>query len=173
MILSLIFIIFLVIACVFMIYQNFMTHSFAPWVPSHMRLLHQALTWIQPTAGQTFIDLGCGDGRAVLVASKNFHLQATGVDINPVLTFYAKLMLALNRQKATIITGNLYQQDLSTIDILYIYGLPKALASRLQQKISQELRPGSWIISYNFSLHDRQPIQIFQEKWRKVSIYKV
>ena len=123
MIWELILIVLLLAAVIFMVYQNFLTHTFAPWVPSHMSMLRQALTWIQPTAGQVFIDLGCGDGRAVLVASKEFHLQASGVDINPVLTVLAKIRLALNRQPTTIINGNLYQQDLTQTNIVYIFGL--------------------------------------------------
>jgi SAM-dependent methyltransferase len=173
MIWELLIVLVLVAAAVFMVYQNFLTLKFAPWVPSYMGLLRQALTWIKPTAGQTFIDLGCGDGRAVLVAAKDFRLEASGVDINPVLTLMARILLALQRQKGRIITGSLYQQNLNGIDIVYIYGLPEHIAKRLNKKLDQELRPGAWIISYNFSLPDRQPVHTITNRWRKIMIYRI
>ena len=173
MLVELLLVIFLVIAAVFMVYQNFLTLGFAPWVPSYMGLLRQALTWAKPTAKQTFIDLGCGDGRAVVVASKDFQLQATGVDINPVLTLIARVRLALLRQPAKIITGDLYEQDLTKTNIVYIYGLPKAIATSLKQKMETELAPGSLIISYNFSLPGREPVHTITDRWRKIMVYRM
>ncbi len=173
MIWELLIVLVLVAAAVFMVYQNFLTLKFAPWVPSHMSLLRRALVWIKPSTGQTFIDLGCGDGRAVLVASKDFHLQACGVDINPVLTLMARILLRQQRQSARIITGDLYQQDLTNIDILYIYGLPEHIAKRLIKKIHQELRSGAWIISYNFSLPGHEPVHTIRDRWRKIMVYRI
>jgi SAM-dependent methyltransferase len=167
------FVVLLTICAVFVIVQHWANRHFAPWVPSSMKLLDQALSWIKPSDGQTFIDLGCGDGRAVRLASQNFRLRATGVDINPLLTLIARIILTLHRQHARIITGDLYQQDLSQIDIVYIYGLPEHIAKRLNKKLDQELRPGAWIISYNFSLPDRQPVHTISDRWRKIMVYRV
>lgn len=170
---ELLLVLLLIGAVVFMVYQNFLTLKFAPWVPSHMSMLRQALAWIQPSAGQTFIDLGCGDGRAVILATKEFQLQASGVDINPVLTLVAKIRLALAGQRGTIITGDLYRQDLSHASIVYIFGLPKTIADRLEKKLETELASGSYIISYSFSLSRHQPIHTMQHRWRKIMVYQI
>ena len=46
--------------------------------------------------GETVCDLGCGEGRVLIAAAKEFSAIAIGVEIDPLKTMLARLLKKIN-----------------------------------------------------------------------------
>ena len=130
----------------------------ALWQPtdpvSMRRLLH--LSEIQP--GETLIDLGCGDGRFVIAAAKEFGARATGVEIDPFRVLYAKVWIWLARlsDRASVIRANMYQVDVSHADVVILF-LSATANFRLQTRLREQLKNGARVVSYYHPMWGWQP----------------
>ena len=175
MIWQLFFTIIITIVAVIVVWQTWQGRRFGPYVPSNMKMLRRALQELSPTPADRFVDIGSGDGRAVIVAAKQFHLQADGIEISPVLCWWAtvRTWLAGVRSRTKIICGDLYQLNLSNYSIIYIFGLPANIQTKVYEKLRRECKPGTHIISYSFSLPQQSPIKVLQDRWRKIMIYQL
>ncbi|OGY89779.1 MAG: hypothetical protein A3B30_01090 [Candidatus Komeilibacteria bacterium RIFCSPLOWO2_01_FULL_52_15] len=148
-------------------------HSFAPWIPAKTALIKTALSSLKPSKNLKFVDLGCGDGRIVFLAACHFGLQAHGWERAPLPYALARIRsLAYSRCAAHIHYGDLFSVDLSQFDIIYFYGLPETVNIALYAKMRKEVKPGTTIMSYNFSIKNVSPLAVFTEKWRSVYIYR-
>jgi len=169
------FIVFILLAVILLLFFYYWKSlkEFAPWVPSSSRLAAEALIWINPAPGTKFVDLGSGDGRIVFMAEKKFQLNAVGVEFSPIIWLISIIRKFISRSKAQLLLGSLYNYHLGDCQIIYLYGLPENLKNQLAKKIIAEVKPGTWIISYTFSLTSLIPIHQIKDKWRQVNIYQV
>src|SRR5688500_7995325 len=69
-----------------------------PYVPTTDQAVQAMLKLAEVTKGDVVYDLGCGDGRIVISAAKNFGARGVGIDINPVRIAEAKE----NARKASV-----------------------------------------------------------------------
>jgi ribosomal protein L11 methylase PrmA len=103
-------------------------------------------------------DLGCGDGRIVIAAAKNFGARGVGIDINPVRIREAK------ENARTAGVGNLvrfeendlFQADIREASVVTLFLLPN-VNLKLRPKLLQELKPGTRIVSNTFDMDDWKP----------------
>jgi SAM-dependent methyltransferase len=108
-------------------------------------------------------DLGCGDGRFVILAAKRFGARGVGVDIDPVRIKESKE----NAQKANVsdrtkfIEGDLFNVDIREATVVTLY-LLNELNLQLRPKLFAELRPGTRIVSYTFDMADWEPDEMVQ-----------
>lgn len=122
-------------------------------------------------------DLGCGSGKALIVANKEFGAMGVGIEIDPLRAFWAKWNVWWQKAKEiTIRKDNFYNINLSNATVLYMYLVPNAL-KRLVPKLSAELKPGTRIVSYVYDLPEvlfRGKVQLVKhDKQHKVFLYKV
>src|SRR5689334_5811955 len=61
-----------------------------PFVPTTEKAVDAMLKLAGVTKADVLYDLGCGDGRIVIAAAKNYGARAVGIDINPVRIQEAK-----------------------------------------------------------------------------------
>ena len=106
-------------------------------------------------------DLGCGDGRVLVTASKTYGCQSRGYDIDPIRVRESRENA---RQHGVEDLVEVYQEDIFTLDlreadVIFLYLLPK-LNVRLIPQLKQ-LRPGSRIVSYNFEMPGVQPDKVW------------
>lgn len=144
--------------------------SFAPWAPSHNMHLKRALNLAQLKVGEQFYDLGCGDGRVVICAAKEFNAEAIGIEYALPLYIAAKIRVKLSGAKnAHIVFGDLFRLDLSNADVIYVYGMPNALEHKLRTKLETECKPGTRIVSFMFEIRGWKPISVDHAKgrWKK------
>ena len=105
-------------------------------------------------------DLGCGDGRIVVAAAKNFGARAVGVDINPVRINEAKE----NARKAGVENlvrfekNDLFQADIHEASVVTLF-LLTTLNLKLRPKLLEELKPGTRIVSNTFDMGDWKPAE--------------
>ncbi len=92
----------------------------APYVSSPQPIVIKMLEIAGLKSGQTLYDLGCGDGRIVATAAKEFGAKAVGVELSPALAKKARQAvesLGLQEQ-VKIIEGDMMEVDLSGADVV-------------------------------------------------------
>ena len=103
-------------------------------------------------------DLGCGDGRIVVAAAKNYGARGVGIDINPQRVQEAKE----NAKKAGVENlvrfevNDLFKADIHEATVVTLFLLPE-VNMRLRPKLLQDLQPGTRIVSNTFDMGDWKP----------------
>lgn len=126
----------------------------APWVPARKKDLERLVDDMKLRPGQTYIELGCGDGRLVKAAASK-GVTAIGYEINPVLFIIASIR-NLGNGRAHVRLGNFWKKDLSSADIVMAFLMPKFM-ERLETKAVRELREGARLVCYIFPLPHKKP----------------
>ncbi len=144
----------------------------APWIPTSHKTIQKMLQLARLKPGETLYDLGSGDGRIVIDAAKDFGALAVGIEIDPVRYYWAKLsILRLKLQgDAKVILGNFFKNNLSQADVVTLYLLQETNV-KLMKKLSEELKPGTRIVTKTFTLPGWQTIR--QDEQAKIYVYEV
>jgi precorrin-6B methylase 2 len=105
-------------------------------------------------------DLGCGDGRIVVAAAKRYGCRAVGFDVDPKRIRESLDNVAKNNvgDLVTIEKKDIFTLDLSEANVITLYLLP-SLNVRLIPQL-EKLRPGSRIVSHDFSMKGVKPDQV-------------
>ena len=98
-------------------------------------------------------DLGCGDGRIVIKAASQFGIRGVGVDIDPERITECKSNLAASKVENMVkfLNQDLFETDLREASIVTLYLLP-TINLKLRPKLFRELKPGTRVISHDFSM---------------------
>src|SRR3990167_1598752 len=85
----------------------------SPYVPTRQKEIDKILNNANLKTGQNFFELGCGDGRISRRAASQFKVRAVGIDINPFLIWYARLLAKISKtDKLRFIKQNILETDL-------------------------------------------------------------
>jgi len=143
-----------------------------PWVPTREKRIRRALELVELHPDETLYDLGAGDGRVLIMAAKEFGVQAVGIEIGPVQCSvgWLRSWLSGTRHKVRIRCGNFYRADLAEADVIFVY-LTSAQTSRLQEKLARELKPGTRVVSIAADFPDWHPEKIDREML--IFVYKI
>jgi tRNA A58 N-methylase Trm61 len=126
----------------------------APYVPISSSNLKKILEMAEVDEGNKVVDLGSGDGRVVI----EFALRGCVVDgyeINPLLvrTSRKKIKKLGLDENATIYEKDFWDQELSKYDVVVLFQVPYVMR-KMQDKLKEELKHGTKVISYSFKLPD-------------------
>ncbi len=120
-----------------------------PWQPTDMRRVRRMLEMSGLRPGEVVYDLGCGDGRILICAAREFGARAVGVELNPwlfLLAWFRVLFLGL-RPRVRVIFGNIFNVDLSEANVVTLF-LFEHVNEALKEKLLRELKEGTRIVSY-------------------------
>lgn len=128
------------------------------YVPTPQEMVDRMLEMAEVKPGETVYDLGCGDGRIVVTAARDFGARGIGVDIDPrrIAESRANVRKAGVEDRVEIRQADLFTMDFADADVVALYLLP-ALNLRLRPRILEELRPGTRIVSNSFDMDDWRP----------------
>jgi len=149
--------------------------SVTPYVSSPEETIRKMLDMAQLRRGEVLYDLGCGDGRIVVIATRDYQAKAFGVEIEEGIATAAQQQLKKFNleEKARIIHGNLFEIDLSEADVVVLY-LSLSGNEKLKPKLERELRPNSRIVSLDIPIKGWTPLQISEAPGKHiVYLYKV
>tara|TARA_B100001123_G_C14820057_1_gene831811 strand:+ start:88 stop:633 length:546 start_codon:yes stop_codon:yes gene_type:complete len=137
----------------------------APWHPLLPRTIRRILQFAEIRPGETFCDLGCGEGRVLIIAAKEFSALSKGVEIDPLKVLISRFLARINRvgERVKIVQGNLYDFDPGSADVLYLY-LTHQAVDRLFPDILKKLKPSVRIVSYRFCLRGLTPKKVSEDK---------
>ncbi len=129
-----------------------------PYVPTRQETVEQMLKMANVSEDDIVYDLGCGDGRFVITAAKEFGATGVGIDINPerISESIANATREEVTDKVRFIEQNLFDADISEATVVTLY-LLQSVNLRLRPKLFQELKPGTRIVSHNFNMGEWKP----------------
>ncbi len=133
----------------------------APYVASPLPVVRQMLLLAGLRPSDTIYDLGAGDGRAVIMAAKDFGAKAVGVELREDL-----VKRALNTvselgldNKVKIVQSDLFNVDLNGADVIFLY-LTTSANEKIRPKLETELRKGARIVSHDYEILGWKPVKI-------------
>jgi len=102
--------------------------------------------------GDVLYDLGCGDGRMLVLAAQKYGCRGFGFDIDPERVNAAQENARRGRvaHLVTITQADLYTVDFRKADVLALYLLPE-INKKLLPKF-KALKPGSRLVFHNYDL---------------------
>ena len=132
----------------------------APYNPTHLDCVSKALTLLEVDSGDVFYDLGCGDGRLVVYAVKNYGCRGIGVEYDGKLVERGRdgiASMGAYRELASIVHDDVQNVAFGDATKIFVYLVPagmKALAPRL----TEFLRRGGRCVTYVFSIPGLAPV---------------
>lgn len=125
--------------------------SLAPYVTSPQTVVDRMLELAQVKPGEVVYDLGCGDGRVLITAVRNFHAKAVGVELNGDIARKAEQKIAKMglQTQARVVVGDMRDMDLTPADVVTLYLMTDSNAV-LRPKLEKSLKPGARVVSHDF-----------------------
>lgn len=123
----------------------------AIWVPTPNALIEMMLTLAKVTAQDRVIDLGSGDGRAVIAAAKR-GAMARGVEFDANLVAISRASAEKEgvSDKATFERADMFTTDFSDASVVVLFLLPD-LNIKLRPSILN-MKPGTRVVSNTFEM---------------------
>jgi ubiquinone/menaquinone biosynthesis C-methylase UbiE len=138
--------------------------SIAPFVQTPVEVAKKMLEISQIKSGEVLYDLGCGDGRLIILAAKDLGARATGIELREDLIERARTEIKkLNLEgKVNVIQGNFFDVPISDADVVTLY-LTSSANERLRPKLEAELKRGARVVSHDFKVPGWKPSAVYNE----------
>lgn len=119
----------------------------AGYTPTPRREVAEALRLADLKRDEVFYDLGCGTGEALLEAlTVCDHVR--GVEIEPL-----RWLIARTRARgARVVLGDLFAQDISDADVVFVFQYRGKINARVGAKIRAGTQAGTRVISYGYPM---------------------
>ncbi len=137
-----------------------MTRS--PFIPIPQERVSAIISSLGLVDGSTLYDLGCGEGRVLIGAAEVCaSAKCVGVEKSPIAVFLARRACkkAGMSSRISIISGNIFSQDLSDATHVFCYLYP-GMMSDLESKFTDELQHGARLVSADFPLPTKEPKEV-------------
>ncbi|UCG35944.1 MAG: class I SAM-dependent methyltransferase [Candidatus Bathyarchaeota archaeon] len=130
----------------------------APFVATPLPVVRHMLNVADLKAGETFYDLGSGDGRTVVMAAQEFGARAVGIELREDL---AKKALAAVQElgiqgKVTIVREDMFNVNISPADVVFLY-LTTSANDKVKPKLERELKSGTRVVSHDYEILGWKP----------------
>jgi hypothetical protein len=131
----------------------------AIWVPTPNALIEMMLDLAKVTANDKVVDLGSGDGRAVIAAAKR-GATARGIEFDANLVAVATAAAVRDgvSDKATFERADMFATDFSNATVVVLFLLPD-LNIKLRPSIL-DMKPGTRVVSNTFEMGGWLPDQV-------------
>jgi SAM-dependent methyltransferase len=150
-----------------------------PYVQTHETVVAAMLKLADVKEGDTVYDLGCGDGRIVIAAVKDFKAKrGVGIDLDPARLKDCEERVKKEKldkeqiSKLTFKEGNVLKmapEDFKDVDVVTLYLLP-SVNLKLKPVLLKGLKPGARVVSHQFPMGDDWPAEK-TEKVEGATIY--
>ena len=125
-----------------------------PFVPTQTELVRAMLDVARVGPNDVVYDLGCGDGRIVVAAVRQYGAKrGVCVDIDPKRIEDARRNADTSgvTDRITFMNADLFKTDLAEATVVTLYLLP-LINERLRPKLFRELKPGTRVVSNSFDM---------------------
>jgi SAM-dependent methyltransferase len=115
-------------------------------------LVSKMLQMANVQKGDLVYDLGCGDGRMLILAAQKYGCRGIGYDIDPERVLAARENVEKNHVEklVQIVQADIFTLDLSKATVFPLYLLPDMNRKLLPQ--FEKVKPGSRIVCHNYDL---------------------
>jgi ribosomal protein L11 methylase PrmA len=119
-------------------------------------------------------DLGCGDGRLVITAAKEFGARGVGIDIDP-----ERIQEAVANARKQKVTGrvefrneDLFEADIREATVVTLYLLPW-VNLKLRPKLWKDLKPGTRVVSHSHDMGDWAPEKTVEVEGHQIHLWTI
>lgn len=133
----------------------------APYVASPLPVVRQMLVISKLRPEELVYDLGCGDGRVVIMAAQEFGARAVGVELREDLIkkAYERISELGLDSRVKILQSDLFKADLRLADVVTLY-LTTSANEKVKPKLESELRRGARVVSHDYEVLGWKPSMI-------------
>ena len=126
-----------------------------PYEPSTEEIVTAMLNLAKVGRHDVVYDLGCGDGRIVIAAAKQFRARGIGVDIDPqrIAEAQQNARTAGVGKQVTFRNEDLFEAKISDATAVMLYLWPE-VNLKLRPKLWKELKPGTRVVSHSHTMGD-------------------
>ncbi len=120
------------------------------------------------------LDLGCGDGRIIVTAAKEFGARGIGYDIDPQRISEARDNAARAgvASRAHFEQKSFFDVSISQASVVTVFLIPSVL-EKFRSRFLRELAPGTRIVSHSFPIRDWKPDQKLVVEGRTLYLFTV
>jgi len=129
-----------------------------PYVPTPEDVVREMLEMARVGEEDVVYDLGCGDGRIVIMAARDFGAYGIGIDIDPERIRESEINAgeAGVSDRVRFLEGDMFEADISHATVVTLYLLTN-MNMKLRPKLLRELKPGTRVVSHNYGMRDWKP----------------
>lgn len=129
------------------------TPDLAPFVATPMDIAARMFELVKLTQDDIVYDLGCGDGRLIVVAAVAHGARGVGVDIDPLRIQEARAQAKKAGVEALteFRVEDAMKTDLRGATVVALYLLPES-NELLRPKLERELRPGTRVVCHDYPI---------------------
>ncbi|MCC7185872.1 MAG: methyltransferase domain-containing protein [Acidobacteria bacterium] len=146
------------------------------YVPTPQTVVDAMLKMANVTKNDVVYDLGCGDGRIVITAAKQFGARGVGIDIDPqrIKESNENAVTAGVTDKVKFSNSDIFADstNLSEATVVTLYLLP-SLNVKLIPKLKRELKPGTRIVSNSFDMGEWEPEKTMEVDGRMIYFWTI
>ncbi|NWF84711.1 MAG: methyltransferase domain-containing protein [Bryobacteraceae bacterium] len=142
--------------------------------PSSPEIVKRMLELGGVRKGDVLYDLGCGDGRIVIAAAKQYGIRGVGIDIDPqrILEANANAKAAGVTKLVKFRVGDLFESDVREATIVTLYLWPW-INLKLRPILLRQLKPGSRIVSHYHDMGDWPPEKQIEVEGHQIYLWTV
>ena len=126
-----------------------------PYVPIDTELMREVFKYMNVEKGDSFIDIGSGDGKVVCWVAKEFPKVKIykGVEVSSSLVFFSRIRRLLSKQKEKIDfeKKNALEFDYSKFNKVYMY-LLSGFIEEIMFVLQEQLPRGAVVVSPIFAI---------------------
>ena len=146
-----------------------------PYLPTPSKIVRRMLKIARVGPGDVVYDLGCGDGRILIMAVKEFGAdRAVGYEIREDLC--GASLAEVERQRlqgrVKLVNGDLFDADLHEATVITLF-LDESTNQRLKPKLEREVRVGTRIVSYAYEIKGWKAAKKIRLRGDTVYLYTV
>lgn len=135
----------------------------APYLPVLRRDTDKLLDLAEVQAGETLLDLGCGDGLLLRAAARR-GVRGIGYEINPLVWLLAKVLCWPYRGQISIRLGNFWTVTWPEADVIYTFLIERYM-TKFDQALRQRLHTPTRVVSYVFEIPGVKAVRSTNNAW--------
>jgi len=132
--------------------------NLAPFVPTPEKVVEKMLKLAKVNKNDIIYDLGCGDGRIVVMAAEKYGARGIGIEIDPDRVSEARERVKKYgvEKLVDIIQKDALKVDLSPATVVTLYLTPEG-NELIKPGLEKYLKPGSRVVSHGFTMRGWKP----------------
>ncbi len=129
-----------------------------PFVPTPYEVVEEMLRLADVGKDDIIYDLGCGDGRIVIMAAEKTGARGVGIDIDPqrIKESRENSIKAKVTNRVRFLQKDLFKANISKATVVTLY-LTSDVNLKVHPKLLRELKPGTRIVSNDFDMAEWEP----------------
>ncbi|MGB2763359.1 MAG: methyltransferase domain-containing protein [Candidatus Aminicenantaceae bacterium] len=129
-----------------------------PYVPTPYDVVEEMLRMADVSKDDVLYDLGCGDGRIVIMAAEKMGTRGVGVDIDlqRIKESRENAIRAKVADRVRFLHQDLFEANISEATVVTLY-LTSDVNLKVRPKLLRELKPGTRVVSNDFDMEEWEP----------------